>query len=261
MTGPRCNSRWLESGLTLGLIAGACAALVLVTAGCEQAKLPAASVGADRATVELRTASHETSVAPVSEAPPTVVDQDATSATADDGTDSSGDGSAAVRGDTRATGAAPLEVAAAPTDPIAEQPAKPTADAVVAKSAESTEPRECTFDTVKFNMEKGDPFHRKLLTPQIEALDGQRIRIRGYMLPSVYQRGLTEFVLVRDNMKCCFGPGAALFDCMFVQFEPGKTTDFSLRPVAVEGVFSIRVLPGPDGYPLAIYHLLASDVR
>lgn len=115
--------------------------------------------------------------------------------------------------------------------------------------------RECTFDDIKFEMEKTDPFRREMLTPEIEGLVGKRIRIRGYILPSFQQNGLTQFVLVRDNLECCFGPGAALYDCILVEMKPGKSTDFSVRPVAVDGTFSIRELRGPDRKHLAIYHL------
>jgi len=123
--------------------------------------------------------------------------------------------------------------------------------------------RECTFDDIKFEMEKGDPFERSMITDNISALVGTKIRIRGYILPSFQQTGLTKFVLVRDNMECCFGPGAALYDCIVVDMEPGKTTEFSIRPVAVEGVFSIRELkgPGPNANHLAIYHLQADKVK
>ena len=122
-------------------------------------------------------------------------------------------------------------------------------------------PVECTFDDVKFEMEKDGPFDRSMLTPEILKLVGKQIRIRGYILPSFQQTGLTQFVLVRDNMECCFGPGAALYDCILVEMEPGRATEFSIRPVAVEGQFSIRELVGPGGKHLAIYHLRGLDVR
>ena len=47
---------------------------------------------------------------------------------------------------------------------------------------------------------------------RVTALEKQAVRIRGYILPSFQQAGLTQFVLVRDNQECCFGPGAALHD-------------------------------------------------
>jgi hypothetical protein len=114
---------------------------------------------------------------------------------------------------------------------------------------------DATFDDLKFEMEKTDPFKRSLLTPQIEELFDRRIKIRGYMYPTLKRRGLTGFVLVRDNQECCFGPGAALFDCIRVQLHPDKTAEFSIRPIAVEGVFKFDEFTDLDGTTRAIYML------
>jgi hypothetical protein len=116
-------------------------------------------------------------------------------------------------------------------------------------------PREITFDDIKLDMQKGDPFTRDLLPKRVTALERQPVRIRGYILPSFQQAGLTQFVLVRDNQECCFGPGAALHDCVVVRMRPGKTANFSIRPVAVAGTFRVDELRGPDGRHLAIYAL------
>ena len=118
-----------------------------------------------------------------------------------------------------------------------------------------------TFDTIKFAMEKTDPFMSEMLTPAIRALDGRRIRVRGYMLPSFQQSGITQFVLVRDNLQCCFGPGAALYDCIVVEMTPGKSTEYKVQPVAVEGTFSLSELRDPDGKHLAIYRIAGDLVK
>jgi hypothetical protein len=86
------------------------------------------------------------------------------------------------------------------------------------------------------------------------------VRIRGYILPSFKQKGITQFVLVRDNMECCFGPGAALFDAIIVKMAPGKTATFTVRPVAVEGTFAIEEIQS-GGKHLAIYSMVAEDVK
>lgn len=118
-----------------------------------------------------------------------------------------------------------------------------------------------TFDDIKFDIEPDAPFDRKLLTDTIRELDGRRIRIRGYILPTAQQRGIKQFVLVRDNQECCFGPGAALYDCILVNMLPGESTEFSVRPVAVEGTFVVEEFFGPDGPPLAIYRMTGETVR
>ena len=122
-------------------------------------------------------------------------------------------------------------------------------------------PREITFDDIKLEMEKGAPFTRDLLPARVTSLAGTAIRIRGYILPSFQQTGLTQFVLVRDNQECCFGPGAALHDCIVVRMRPGKTAEFSIRPVAVAGTFKIDELRAPDGSHLAIYALDGDEVK
>jgi hypothetical protein len=152
--------------------------------------------------------------------------------------------------------AKPAELHSQPSD---EQPSRPPALPPAADSTRAV-PRDCTFDDLKFEMQKGEPFLPNFITPAIQALAGQTIRIRGYILPSFQQQGLTQFVLVRDNMECCFGPGAALYDCIVVEMVQGKSTDFTVRPVAVAGTFSIQELIGPDGRHLAIYHLAAEAV-
>lgn len=148
-------------------------------------------------------------------------------------------------------GAAPV---AAPSSPPAAAPGE-------AARRPGTAPREITFDDIKLEMEKGAPFTRDLLPDRVTALAGTPIRIRGYILPSFQQTGLTQFVLVRDNQECCFGPGAALHDCVVVRMQPGKTASFSIRPVAVAGTFKIDELRAPDGSHLAIYALDGDEVK
>jgi hypothetical protein len=121
--------------------------------------------------------------------------------------------------------------------------------------------KEVTFDTVKLEMKKGDPFELGLLTDKVKELEGRQIRIRGYILPSFQQDGIRQFVLVRDNMECCFGPGALLHDCILVEMIAPATATFTTRPVSVEGKFTIREVKGPDGKHLAIYHLDGKEVK
>ena len=130
-----------------------------------------------------------------------------------------------------------------------------------AAGSESGRAIEKTFDDIKFDIVPGADFRREMLTPAIESLAGKKVRIRGYILPTPQKRGIKQFVLVRDNQECCFGPGAALYDCVLVEMKPGKTAAFSIRPVAVEGMFRIDLLMGPDDKPLAIYRMEGEAVQ
>ncbi len=143
--------------------------------------------------------------------------------------------------------------------PPSAAPVTPSSSAGSRSSSRTVE--ETSFDDIAFAMEKGSVFTPDLLPERVTGLAGRRIRIRGYILPSFQQTGLTQFVLVRDNMECCFGPGAALYDCIVVRMVPGQTTDFSIRPVAVTGTFRLEELKGPDGKHLAIYAIDGEAVQ
>jgi hypothetical protein len=132
----------------------------------------------------------------------------------------------------------------------AQRPAAPSAQAgdtpvrgiQERKSSQASRAKgEINFDDLKFELEKDQPFAEKALSSDVKKLNGQKVKLRGYILPATLfkETGIDQFVLVRDNQECCFGPGAALFDCVIIEMVPGKTTDFVTRPVTVEGRFKI----------------------
>ncbi|WP_315853464.1 DUF3299 domain-containing protein [Neorhodopirellula pilleata] len=117
----------------------------------------------------------------------------------------------------------------------------------VRKSSQADlEKGDITFDDLKFDIEKDAPFDEKKLNDTLRFLDGRKVKLRGYILPSTLfkETDISEFVLVRDNQECCFGPGAALFDCVMVEMVGTANTDFVTRPVTVEGKFVFD----PDKY-------------
>jgi hypothetical protein len=146
---------------------------------------------------------------------------------------------------------------APPTTPVVKvaTPKEPAATPAPAPIVDQT------FDDIKFDIEPDAPFDRSMLTDKVRELDGKRVRIRGYILPTAQQRGIKQFVLVRDNQECCFGPGAALYDCILVRMQGDKSAEFSVRPVAVEGEFKVEEFYGPDEKPLAIYRLDGEAVK
>ena len=121
-------------------------------------------------------------------------------------------------------------------------------------------PENVTFDDVKFEIEKNEDFSRQILTDKINNFEGKRIKIRGYIRPSFKQTGIEKFILVRDNQECCFGPGAMIYDCMIVGMKKGTATEFTTRPITVEGDFYLKEFEGPDGKLWAIYRLRNATV-
>ena len=120
-----------------------------------------------------------------------------------------------------------------------------------------------TFDDLEFEIERDGKFEREMLGEEIEDFKGKSIILRGFILDaSVFQqKGIKQFVLVRDNQECCFGPGAYIFHNAQVELVEGKSAEFSLYPVTVKGKFDIRPFLGPDGKCYSVYHITAESVE
>jgi len=74
----------------------------------------------------------------------------------------------------------------------------------------------------------------------LKKLDGQRIRIRGFMYPGFKSSGLTKFILTRDTGACCFGPDPLIYFLIPVKLADSETTDYiHMKPFDVEGIFRI----------------------
>src|SRR5688572_9564174 len=57
---------------------------------------------------------------------------------------------------------------------------------------------------------------------QVKAYDGKRVVVTGFVLPLRTKRGLvTEFLLLRDQGACCFGPQAQINHFIRVKYTPG----------------------------------------
>lgn len=122
-------------------------------------------------------------------------------------------------------------------------------------------PLELSFDHLKFQIEAEQAFEVRQLTLDLLKLRGRTIKIRGYIRPSFKEKEITRFVFVRDNQECCFGPGALLYDCMIVNMAPGKSVDFSTRPITIEGRFALKPFRGPDKRVWAIFELNDSELK
>lgn len=81
----------------------------------------------------------------------------------------------------------------------------------------------------------------ELMPDWLKQLNGQKVRIRGFMYPTFEASGITEFVLARDNQICCFGRNPKVYDLIGIKMAPGKTTHYiPNRPFDVTGTFVIE---------------------
>lgn len=90
------------------------------------------------------------------------------------------------------------------------------------------------------NMEPVPVDAPKYFPEWLKALDGKRIRIRGFMYPTFEATGLKGFTLARDNGICCFVRQPMIYDIIGVDMAKGTTTSYiDNKPFDVEGVFQI----------------------
>jgi len=110
------------------------------------------------------------------------------------------------------------------------------------------------------NMDPVTPDAPSLFPSWLSGLDGQRVRIRGFMMPTYESTGLERFVLARDAGLCCFGSNPKVYDLIAVEMKPGKTCDYiHLRPFDVVGTLRID-LQTEDDKPLSLYWLEDAEI-
>lgn len=150
----------------------------------------------------------------------------------------------------------PTEGDPPPADPSAPRDNTPTP---IDWSVEGT--MDLNFDHLKFDIQPDEAFQIRQLTADLIKLRGHKIRIRGYIKPAFKSKDIKKFVMVRDNQECCFGPGAALYDCMIVEMKEGATTDYSTRPITIEGTFQLKPYRGADKKIWAIFSMKDATVE
>jgi hypothetical protein len=95
-----------------------------------------------------------------------------------------------------------------------------------------------------------------LIPPEVQALDGQRVFIKGYIRPgsAPVRTGIERFLLVRDNNQCCFGDISKVkyFDQLAVQITSSDRVEDTLQILRMGGILRIHPenLALGSGYPV-----------
>lgn len=131
-----------------------------------------------------------------------------------------------------------------------------------------------THQSLTFNMLTGYPFREpnwakmedpayiaslnldEQISPEIQAMDGKQVEIQGFMLPLDMSEGnLRTFMLLKDQMACCFGNIPRLNEWVYVRIPNKKKVEVHQDiPITLFGTlrvgakFEREVLTG-------IYHL------
>ena len=142
--------------------------------------------------------------------------------------------------------AKPSEENASATSGSATPATNPTADETRKFNVEGPENSiRVSFDDVDLlkvmNLDPVPADAPERLPKWMKALDGKRIRVRGFMFPPFQDTGIRGFVLARDNQICCFGRTAKEYDLVDTFLRKGVTTDYiQNRPFDVVGIFRIK---------------------
>lgn len=177
----------------------------------------------------------------------------------DDSTDSAD--AKAVEDDSTEAEVAASEPSLLGTDPMAVQkPSEPREIKLLIPEkrlrAEGEGTLRVSYDDIDLlkilNMEPVPVGAEKHFPEWLKQLDGQRIRIRGFMYPTFEATGLQGFTLARDNGICCFVRQPMIYDIIGVSLAKGVTTDYiDNKPFDVEGVFQIE----PEADDMELYQL------
>ena len=94
------------------------------------------------------------------------------------------------------------------------------------------------------------------ISPQIQAMNGKKVEIQGFMLPlDISEGNLRTFMLLKDQMACCFGNIPRLNEWVYVRVPKEKQiSTYQDVPITLFG--TLRVGTEFEGEVLTgIYHL------
>jgi hypothetical protein len=148
------------------------------------------------------------------------------------------------------------ETSTAPEDPLARiKLLVPTRDFLAEKGA-----LRVSFDDIDLlktlNMEPVPINATDYFPDWLSGLNGQQIRLRGWMYPPAKSEGIARFLFVRDSGLCCFGARPRIYDKVAVRLKEGETTKHIVgRPFDVVGTLVIDPVVEDEEELFLLYHI------
>lgn len=117
------------------------------------------------------------------------------------------------------------------------------------------QPLEISFDDLVIGMQADVVYRPWMLTDRAKEVDGQRVKLVGYIHGGVDKiKNLTEVILLR-NRECKFGPGGQADHLVRVMLKPGVKVNYTDNAVEVQGLIKVNPWQGPDGNTWSLYDL------
>ena len=89
----------------------------------------------------------------------------------------------------------------------------------------------------------------------IKALDGKKTVVSGFMLPVKVNKGVvTELLLMKDQMSCCYGATPSLNDFVIVRMPEGKGKLVVDTPIFIYGTLKVGAVLEND-FLAGVYQL------
>lgn len=117
-----------------------------------------------------------------------------------------------------------------------------------------------SFEFVAPPDEAGAPEAEKQIPAPVRALDAKKVAVTGFMLPVKMHEGLvTEFLLVKDPMMCCYGVMPKVNEWVVVKMNGKGVAPLMDVAITFEGTLKVGQLY-EGGYLTGLY-LLQGDRR
>jgi hypothetical protein len=124
------------------------------------------------------------------------------------------------------------------------------------------------YTRISFGAMKPDAIDERsgrLVPPDIAALDGKRVFIKGYIRPDSIKvsRGIDRFLLVRDNNQCCFGDLSTVkyHDQVLVEMVGSRRIDYTDGILRMGGILKVQPENAVRGPMAPVFSLQADYAR
>ena len=120
------------------------------------------------------------------------------------------------------------------------------------------------YERISFRVLRPESGTSRPYAAATEALDGQRVFIKGYVRPSDLKKNLKNFILVGDFGQCCFGGSPKMTDVIAVSLQNDLTVDYSWRLRHIGGTFRLNRNPrriAEKDVPQVVYTIEADYLK